>query len=419
MTTRLRIAAGLLVGAALASTRATNAQGTLRTQTIATGFTAPVLVVQDPTNTGVLFVVEQAGRIRVVRDGTVLASDFLDLRSDVSSGGERGLLGMAFAPDTASGRVFVNFTNTAGHTVVARFRRSSDPLVADRGSRFDLRWGGAAGPAFIAQPFANHNGGNLVFGPDGFLYIGMGDGGSGDDPEHRAQNPSELLGKMLRIDVNVTDSDAAGYRVPANNPFVSGSLGARPEIWDFGLRNPWRYSFDDPARGGTGALVIGDVGQGRFEEVDYEPAGRGGRNYGWRNREGAHDNVTSRPPAFLPLVDPIHEYDHGTGQSITGGYVYRGRGLGAAYSGRYFFADFVQGRVWSIALTVDASGEARSSALMEHTADLGGSQLGSVSSFGIDAERELYLVAYTRGSILKIIGSGSTPAVPTGLRIIR
>jgi glucose/arabinose dehydrogenase len=419
MTTRLRIAAGLLVGAALASTRGTNAQGALRTQTIATGFTAPVLVVQDPTNTGVLFVVEQAGRIRVVRDGTVLASDFLDLRSDVSSGGERGLLGMAFAPDTASGRVFVNFTNTAGHTVVARFRRSSDPLVADRGSRFDLRWGGAGGPAFIAQPFANHNGGNLVFGPDGFLYIGMGDGGSGDDPEHRAQNPSELLGKMLRIDVNVTDSDAAGYRVPANNPFVSGSLGARPEIWDFGLRNPWRYSFDDPARGGTGALVIGDVGQGRFEEVDYEPAGRGGRNYGWRNREGAHDNVTSRPPAFLPLVDPIHEYDHGTGQSITGGYVYRGRGLGAAYSGRYFFADFVQGRVWSIALTVDASGEARSAALMEHTADLGGSQLGSVSSFGIDAERELYLVAYTRGSILKIIGSGSTPAVPTGLRIIR
>ena len=419
LVTRFGAGATLLAAATLAWTSATTAQGTLRTQTIATGFTAPVLVVQDPTNAGVFFVVEQAGRIRVVRDGSVLGTDFLDLRSEVASGGERGLLGMAFAPAAASGRVFVNFTNTSGHTVVARFRRSSDPLVADRSSRFDLRWGGAGGPGFIAQPFANHNGGNLVFGPDGFLYIGMGDGGSGDDPDHRAQNPSELLGKMLRIDVNVADNDAVGYRVPAGNPFLSGSLGARPEIWDFGLRNPWRYSFDDPARGGTGALVIGDVGQGRFEEVDYEPAGRGGRNYGWRNREAAHDNVTSRPPAFLPLVDPIHEYDHNTGQSITGGYVYRGRSLGAAYAGRYFFADFVQGRVWSIALTIDASGEARASALMEHTAELGGSQLGSVSSFGVDADGELYVVAYVRGSIIKIIGPLSPPPVPTGLRIIR
>ena len=231
----------------------------------------------------------------------------------------------------------MNFTNTAGDTVVARFRRSADPLIADANSRFDLRWNGAGGAAFIAQPFSNHNGGHLAFGPDGFLYIGLGDGGSGNDPAHRAQNPAELLGKMLRIDVNVPDGHATGYQIPADNPFVRGGpAGVRAEIWAFGLRNPWRYSFDDPGRGGTGALLIGDVGQDRWEEVDYEPANRGGRNYGWRNREGAHNNVTSQPPAFLPLIDPIHEYDHSAGPSITGGFVYRGRALGAAYQGPLF-----------------------------------------------------------------------------------
>ena len=163
---------------------------------------------------------------------------------------------------------------------------------------------------------------------------------------------------MLRIDVNVPDAHATGYQIPADNPFArAGPAGVRAEIWAFGLRNPWRYSFDDPGRGGTGALLIGDVGQDRWEEIDYEPANRGGRNYGWRNREGAHNNVTSQPPAYLPLIDPIHEYDHSAGASITGGFVYRGRALGAAYRGRYFFAD-LNGRVWSIALTIDGAGEA-------------------------------------------------------------
>jgi len=315
--------------------------------------------------------------------------------------------------------VFVNFTNPAGHTVVARFRRSADPLVVDPGSRFDLRWGGAAGPAFIVQPYSNHNGGHLAFGPDGFLYVGLGDGGSADDPEHRAQNPVELLGKMLRIDVGVPDNHASGYQVPADNPFVGPtSVTARSEIWSFGLRNPWRYNFDDPARGGTGALLIGDVGQGRWEEIDYEPPGRGGRNYGWRNREGAHDNVTSRPPAYRPLVDPIHEYDHATGQSITGGYVYRGSGLGSRYQGRYFFADFIQGRVWSLALVPDpATGDMRASDLVEHTTELGGrAALGNVSAFGLDADGELYVVSYSLGTILRVLGP---PPAPTGLRIIR
>jgi glucose/arabinose dehydrogenase len=410
------IAFGCLCVCAMSATVAAQ----LRARVQASGFTHPLAFVPDPADHNVQFVVQQNGRIRVVQAGSTLPADLLDLTADVVSGGEQGLLGLAFPPDaTTSRRLFVNFTDRAGHTVVARFRRSSDPLVADRASRFDLRWNGPTGAAFIAQPFANHNGGHLAFGPDGYLYIGLGDGGSGNDPAHRAQTPTELLGKMLRVDVGVPDSDPVGYRIPADNPFVAG--GARPEVWAFGLRNPWRYSFDDPARGGTGALVIGDVGQAAWEEVDYEPANRGGRNYGWRNREGAHDNVTSRPPAFLPLVDPIHEYDRATGQSITGGYVYRGTALGQAYRGRYFFADFIQGRVWSLALVVDpATREARAEQLIEHTAELGGfAQLGNISSFAVDGAGELYIVSHSRGTILKLLGPPAAPTSPSGLRIVR
>jgi glucose/arabinose dehydrogenase len=397
--------------AALSWPLAGEAQTELRAHVYASGFSSPVAFVQDPTDRSVQYVVEQAGRIRVVRSGAVLAADFLDLSSAISSGGERGLLGMAFSPDYISSRRFyVNFTDPSGNTVIARFRRSAgNPLVADPGSRFDLRWGGPDGPSFIAQPFANHNGGHLAFGPDGFLYIGLGDGGSGDDPAHRAQNPSVLLGKMLRVDVNVPDDDASGYRVPPSNPFVG--TGALPEIWSFGLRNPWRYSFDDPTRGGTGALVIGDVGQGQWEEIDYEPPNRGGRNYGWRNREGAHTNLSSPEPAFQPLVDPIHEYSHNEGASVTGGYVYRGRALGPAYRGRYFFADLT-GRVWSLALSVNpVTGEAQASNLVEHTESLGGgAQLGLISSFGTGWDAELFIVSYSEGTILKIGPSKIVPA---------
>jgi glucose/arabinose dehydrogenase len=402
----------LIFGASL------NAQTPLRARVYTSGLTNPLAFVQDPTDVANQFVVEQGGRIRVVRDGVALDTDFLDLRGAIVAGGEQGLLGLAFAPETASGRFFVNFTDRSGNTVVARFRRSGNPLIADPASRFDLRWGGS--DAFIRQPFANHNGGNLLFGPDGYLYIGMGDGGSGDDPDHRAQNPQELLGKMLRINVNVPDADPTGYVIPPDNPFVTAGAAARPEIWAFGLRNPWRYAFDDPMRGGTGALVIGDVGQNHWEEIDYEPRGSGGRNYGWRNREGAHDYITSRPPAFQPLVDPIFEYDHTAGQSITGGYVYRGAALGPAHVGRYFFADFIQGRVWSIAFTTDATGTIRGSGLTEHTADFGGtSQLGNISSFGMDAAGEVYLVSYSRGMILKVVGPLTAPPTPLNPRIVR
>ncbi len=379
---------------------------------VASGLNHPVAFVQDPTDPTVFFVVEQDGYVRVVKNGVLLPTVFLDLTTQVTRAGERGLLGLAFAPDYAtSRRFFVNFTNLPdGHTVVARFRRSAaDPLVADPTSRFDLRWGGPGGPAFIFQPFANHNGGNLVFGPDGYLYVGLGDGGSGNDPGHRAQDPTTLLGKMLRLDVSVADTDPQGYRVPPDNPFVAGVLlAALPEIWAFGLRNPWRYSFDDPRLGGTGALVIGDVGQATWEEIDYEPAGAGGRNYGWRNREGAHPNpdptaATALPPAYLPLTDPIHEYDRTVGSSVIGGLVYRGSALGTLYRGRYFYADFVAGRVRSLGLTVTTGG-ASVTDVIDHTSDLGGSgALGLISSFGVDHLGELYIVSWSLGSVLRIL----------------
>jgi glucose/arabinose dehydrogenase len=419
---RAAAVSALTITGVLAGGNRLEAQVSLRPRVHVAGLSSPVSFVQDPTDAAVQFVVEQGGRIRVVHDGALQPADFLDLRGAITSGGERGLLGMAFAPDYAtSRRFFVNFTDQNGNTVIARFRcPSASPLSADAASRFDLRW--PSGQRYIVQPYANHNAGNLAFGPDGYLYIGLGDGGSGNDPENRAQNPSELLGKMLRIDVGVADSDPNGYVVPATNPFVrSGPAGVLPEIWAFGLRNPWRYSFDPPSLGGTGALIIADVGQGQWEEVDFEPAGRGGRNYGWRVREGMHDNITSPGPSFEPLIGPIHEYAHSVGQSITGGFVYRGVRLPSTYRGRYFFADYVQGRVWSLTLAIDPqTGEATVSETAEHTVELGGSAvLGNISSFGVDSAGELYVVNHTGGSVVQIQSTVTPPSPPTNLRIIK
>ena len=383
-----------------------NAFAQLRSSIVVSGLTQPVAFVQDPSDPANQYVVEQGGRVRVVRNGSLLPTDFLDVTTQITSGGERGLLGLAFAPDYAtSGRVFVYFTNPAGDLVVARVKRSTTtPLTADAASRVDLQW--STGQRFIAHQLAgNHNGGNIAFGPDGYLYIGTGDGGSGNDPQHNAQNPASLLGKILRINVAVPDSNAAGRAIPPDNPFAGGPA---PEIWDIGLRNPWRWSFDDPAHGGTGALVIGDVGQNAWEEVDYEPAGRGGRNYGWRNREGAHDTNIQPPlqPAFQPLVDPIFEYPHPTGFSITGGFVYRGTALGSLFRGRYFFADYVARKIWSLALTVNpTTGDATASDLRDHTAELGAT---SVSAFGVDASGELYFTDHTGGRILRIESTSPT-----------
>jgi glucose/arabinose dehydrogenase len=394
------LAAGLLLSAARA-----NAQ--IRTAVVSSGFTAPLGWVADPLDARAFFVVEQRGTIRRVVDGVSADEPFLDLRGAISSGGERGLLGLAFPPDSAESlRFFVNFTNPAGDTVVARFRRMRDGSDrADPGSRFDLVW--PDGRRVIDQPFSNHNGGHLAFGPDGYLYIGMGDGGSGGDPMHLAHSLTSLLGKMLRVDVSVPDDDPRGYRVPDDNPFVDRRpVAALGEIWAFGLRNPWRFSFDDWTRGGTAALVIADVGQNAREEVNWEPRGAGGRNYGWRLREGRQNYDTRRPAAYQPLTEPIHDYSHDDGQSITGGFVYRGAALDPLFNGRYFFADFSEGRVWTIGLALDEQQEATAVDVLELTEMLGGrSELGLVSSFGVDADGELYIVSYSRGVVLKLVPS--------------
>jgi glucose/arabinose dehydrogenase len=381
----------------------TVAQAQLRTQVVATGLTNPVAFVQDPMDPSTFYVVEQRGTIRSVRNNTVSAAFFLDIRSVISAGGERGLLGLAFPPDAAASRRFyVNFTNPAGHTVIARYTRDAQGAV-DPNSRMDLVW--PDGRGFIEQPFSNHNGGHLAFGPDGYLYIGMGDGGSGGDPMNHAQNPNSLLGKMLRIDVNVPDSHPRGYQVPEDNPFVDRSPSAAlTEIWAFGLRNPWRYNFDDWTRGGTGALVIADVGQTAREEVNWEPRGAGGRNYGWRLREGRAGYDARTPAAFQPLTEPIHDYPRSEGMSITGGFVYRGTALPSMFNGRYVFADYVAGRIYTIGVTLDEQQEARAVDQLELTSMLGGTaELGLISAFGVDGGGELYVVSYSRGRILKIV----------------
>ncbi|HEY2991890.1 MAG TPA: PQQ-dependent sugar dehydrogenase, partial [Methylomirabilota bacterium] len=421
-------AVGVLLLAVIA---AGAAEGQLRTRPFVSRLSAPVAIVQDPTDPTVQFVVEQRGRIRVVKNGGLLDTDFLDLRNAVApDGGERGLFSIAFPPDApASGRFFVCFTNPEGNIVVARFKRSANPLVADPGSRFDLVWPDREDGEhpFIPHPGAsNHNGGDLVFGPDGFLYIGTGDGGGGNDTFRNGQNPGSLLGKMLRIDVNVPDGDPRGYLVPADNPFVSGVLPGTTtpvltEIWAFGLRNPWRYNFDDVAHGGTGALVIGDVGQNAWEEIDYEPPLAGGRNYGWPTFEGTHSNPNAPTPlTYGPPTSPVFEYSHNSASaSITGGYVYRGTALGAELYGRYFFAEFIRGHVWSLGLVIDPiTGEAHATDLRDHTAELGGAGvLGNISSFGVDADGELFVISYSGGSVLRIVPRGPADLVVSSVTV--
>ncbi len=385
---------------------AATASAQLRLVPFVSGLSVPIEFVQDPSSAAVQYVVQQNGIIRVVESGVLLSTPFLDVSTVISQGGERGLLGLAFPPDyAASGRFFVFFTNPSGNLVVARFERSAvNPRVADPATRFDLRWGGTT-PFIDHTANANHNGGHMAFGPDGYLYIGVGDGGAGNDPPNNAQNPATLLGKILRIDVSVNDSDPNGYQVPIDNPFTDGlPVAALQEIWAFGVRNPWKFSFDDPSYGGSGAMFIGDVGQGSYEEVDYQPPGVGGRNYGWRVREGAHEHIASPGPAYTPLVDPITEYDHSVGRSITGGFVYRGVAMGGRYRARYFFADFVTGRIFSTSLVPTGGGEAVATPPIEHTVELGGSgAIGNVSAFGIDAAGELYVVSYSSGTIFRVV----------------
>ena len=404
MRTLLAVVCLLLAGAV-------RAEAQLRTVTFVSGLTSPIAFEQDPSDATVQYIAEQRGVIRLVRNGVLQSTPFLDISSLVMCCSERGLLGLAFSPDYGTtGRFYVNYTRAGdGRMVVARYNRSANPLVADT-QGVPLIW--STGENSIRHPFTNHNAGCLAFGPDGFLYIAQGDGGSGGDPENNAQNPGELLGKILRVDVSVPDGHPQGFAVPAGNAGLP-----RPEIWSLGWRNPWKFSFDQPSRGGTGAMLVADVGQDGWEEIDHEPAGRSGRNYGWRVREGAHPYTGS---STEPLVDPIHEYGHGDGRSITGGYVYRGASL-PAMRGRYFFADYVNRRVWSLALRINSSTAEASpsvaSDLIDHTAELGGTTvLGGISAFGLDAAGELYIVNHSAGVILRVAGA---PTAPTNVRIVR
>lgn len=389
------------------------APGQLALQTVATGLSSPIAMIQDPTLANRFFIVQQRGRVRVLLNGVLQGTDFLDLTGLVSTGGERGLLGLAFHPNYANnGFVFVNFTEpTTGATRIVRYTRSgSNPGQVDAGSATNI--------LRVVQPYSNHNGGTIAFGADGYLYIGMGDGGSGDDPENRAQSPTELLGKMLRLDVDRDDfptDSARNYGIPGDNPFVDGDpITAAGEIWAFGVRNPWKWSFDEARFGGLGAMLIGDVGQNAWEEVNYEPRGLGGRNYGWRMMEGTHPTGLTGS-AYTPWINPLLEYDHSEGSSITGGFLYRGSALGPTHYGRYFFADYVAGRVWSAFVQVDPLTKlATFGAPTEHTLDLSGaSSLGNVSSFAVDAQGELYIVLYG-GSVAKVIPEGDLGNVASG-----
>ena len=357
-------------------------QPTLTTTLFARGLSSPLDFQVPAGERSRAFVVEQGGRIRIVRGGAVVGTPFLDVSSKISTGGERGLLGLAFHPQYASnGRFYVNYTDRSGDTHISEFRAS--PPAAD-----------AVDPAterellFVRQPFANHNGGGLAFGNDGMLYAGLGDGGSGGDPFGNGQDLSTPLGKLLRMNVDA----GTPFAVPNDNPFVARA-GAFPAIWAYGLRNPWRFAFDRE----TGDLFIADVGQNAVEEVDFAAAPRrGGENYGWNIMEGRHcyNATTCNMPG---LVLPVLEYNHsGGGCAIVGGYAYRGSAV-PALAGRYLYSDNCDGFVKSFRYAAGFATDAH-----DWTAQLSG--LSGVSSFGQDARGELYIVTLG-GAVYRIVAA--------------
>jgi glucose/arabinose dehydrogenase len=356
------------------------AEGDVSLQQLPGAFSQPLFVTAPPGDLDRLFVVEKTGRVRVVRNDALLARAFLDLRGAVSATGERGLLGLAFHPDYAStGRFYVHFTDLTGDTRLVRYVVSADPDSADPAAADTL--------LRVDQPFSNHNGGWIGFGPDGFLYMALGDGGSGGDPQGNGQSLATLLGKILRLDVDVP----TGYAVPPDNPFV-GVTGARGEIWAYGLRNPWRASFDRL----TGDLYIGDVGQSGWEEISVQDGqSTGGENYGWRIMEGSHC-YPSDPCDMSGLVLPVYEYPTSEGCAVTGGYVYRGTAI-TSLAGHYFFADYCEGFVRSFRYENGQIVDLR-----DWTAALAAPTL--IASFGEDARGELYVTSLS-GSVYRFVAA--------------
>ncbi len=379
--------AGLLLGASLTcagdSTGSHPPPGSVdvHLEQVATGFKMPVLVLSAPGDTGRLFVVEKGGTVRVLKHGVLLPTPFIDLGSRVTGGSEQGLLGMAFHP--RDGRVVLSFTipgpTGGGRSRIATFTTGADPDVLDPASEQAV--------IEFDQPYSNHNGGHVVFGPDGYLYAGFGDGGSGGDPQGHGQDRNDLLGSLLRLDLD----HGLPYTIPATNPFV-GQPNMRGELWNWGLRNPWRFSFDR----GNGNLYIADVGQNAWEEVDVQPAASaGGENYGWNIMEGDHCYVGSSCNQ-AGLVLPKTEYGHNDGCSITGGFVYRGQAI-PELAGTYFYSDYCSGWIRSFVYAAGHATDPRNwPSLNAH---------GQVTSFGEDARGELYVV--TAGGTIYRIAPGS------------
>jgi glucose/arabinose dehydrogenase len=363
------------------------------------GLSQPLYLTNAGDGSGRIFIVEQTGRVRVVVGGKLQAAPYLDVHTLVSTDApERGLLGLAFSPTFASdGRVYLDYTDTSGNTVVCRYTAGSPSSSAPQ-------WSAPVTLLHIAQPYPNHNGGCLQFGPDGYLYIGMGDGGSGGDPGNRAQTPTNLLGKILRIDPS-TPSGSQPYAIPPGNPSnltTDPKLKPAPEVWSTGMRNPWRFSFDSS----TGEMWIADVGQDAWEEIDVVTSAQadaraklGGLNFGWHLYEGDHTypagtavQAAQRSSAY---VWPIYTYPHPLGESITGGYVYRGSAY-PALVGTYVFADYVKGWVAGVRLTAPDGSQL---ATPQEATLL--STPGNPASFGVDENRELYLVDH-RGAVYQV-----------------
>ena len=349
----------------------------VRPTLVTSGLTNPTAIANAADGSGRLFIVEQAGRIRIVRGGVALLRPFLDISGRVNCCGERGFLGLAFPPGFADKqRFYVYYTTADGSLTVSRFQVTEDPDLADASSETVILH-------IDHHEFENHNGGNLAFGPkDGYLYIGTGDGGGGGDTLGNGQNPDSLLGKILRIDV---ESGESPYSIPVTNPFINKS-GFRPEIWSYGLRNPWRFSFDRA----NGDLYIGDVGQDTWEEVDYQTASSsGGENYGWNLMEGNHCFVENCSSEGLTL--PIAEHSHEEGCTVVGGYVYRGTRY-PGMQGFYFYGDYCNGRSW--ALRFDGSAWQKSPPFETNI---------GMSAFGEDEAGNLYIADHGEGRIYELV----------------
>lgn len=344
------------------------------------GLDQPVQLVDLDDGTGRMFVVQQDGLVRILRDGALDEAPFLDISGQISTAYEQGLLSIAPHPDFAgNGIFFVFYTDTDGNERVERWTVDAEnPDRADPAS--------AQPVLFVEDPYPNHNGGLLLFGPDdGYLYIGLGDGGSGGDPLGNGQNLETLLGSILRVDVD-DPTGGQGYGIPDDNPFADQE-GAAPEIWSYGLRNPWRFSFDRE----TGALFIGDVGQGEFEEADLQPAGEGGLNFGWNIKEGP-ECFESDPCDDSELVDPFFSYTHDEGGcSITGGYVYRGEAI-PELTGVYLTGDYCSGQLWGVGQDADGAWQASDPIETGY----------QISSFAEDAAGELYVLDHA-GAIYRIV----------------